>query len=98
MEGSQIIVKTALITLALTLPGLAVTLAVFPRKEQLKYAERLGLSFLFGAVPQLVIYFGSVNLGVPINSATSALAIAGVTAAGVVVWRLRTMSPEASSS
>jgi hypothetical protein len=94
MQGTAIIVDSALILAALAVPGLAVTLAVFPKWGQIGLAERLGLSFILGVMPQLAVYFASVNFGVPINAATSTASMVGVTVLGLAVWRMRLRSAE----
>ncbi|MBD3388605.1 MAG: DUF1616 domain-containing protein [Candidatus Altiarchaeales archaeon] len=89
MEAFQIIWVSAFLVLLVFVPGLAVTLALFPKKRGLTWSERLGLSLIFGLAPQLLLYFLTKNLGMPINTLTSSLAIAFVTLAGIAVWKKR---------
>jgi hypothetical protein len=89
MEPTQILTGTGLILAAIIVPGLAVTLAVIPKLDEIKWPERFGLSLIFGLVPQLMIYFLSNNLNVPITTVSSQAAIAGVTVLGLVVWKIR---------
>jgi hypothetical protein len=89
MDAYLIIWGTSLILAAILLPGLAVTLAMFPRLNDIRWAERLGLSLVFGIIPELALYFLSNNLNVPITKTTSQTAVAAVTAIGIIVWRLR---------
>lgn len=78
-----------MIVLALFIPGLAVTLALFPKPGQIKWAERIGLSLVFGIIPQLILYFLTKNLRVPVTTTTSQLSILLITAAGIIIWRWR---------
>ena len=70
-------------------PGVAVTLAVYPDKRGLEFTHRLALVFLFGFTPQLLLYFLTKNFSVPITATTSYLAIAAVTVVGIIVWQIR---------
>jgi hypothetical protein len=89
MEGSTVIMTTVTVLALVFIPGLSLTLAFFPRWSQITTPERLGLSFILGLTPALLLYFLDKNLWVPFNSTNSALAYAAVTATGLVVWHLR---------
>jgi uncharacterized membrane protein len=90
METGQIIWGSALLVLLVFAPGLAVTLALFPGLNQITWSERIGLSFVFGLIPQLILYFLTKNLSVPVTTTTSFLLVFLVIAAGLVVWKRRT--------
>jgi uncharacterized membrane protein len=89
MEITSIIAGTAGITLLVLIPGLSVSLALFPKKDELDAVERLGFSFVFGLLPQLIQYFLDKNMNVPITASTTLGIIAFVTAAGLAAWKLR---------
>lgn len=89
MEIPNIITGTVGIMLLVLIPGLSVSLAIFPRKDELDAVERFGFSFVFGLIPQLIQYFLDKNLNVPITTSTTLGIIAFVTAAGLAVWTLR---------
>ena len=89
MEWSQILWVSALLVAAVFVPGFALTLAAFPRINQIPWAERIGLSFVFGFIPSLILYFMTKNMNVPIDTFTAPAIIAVVTFAGVGVWMLR---------
>jgi len=80
---------TAWILAAIMAPGLAVGFAVFPRTDQIRWSERIGLSFVFGLLPQMLIYFLTKNLSVPVTESTTQASIAAVTFAGAAVWLAR---------
>lgn len=75
--------------LLVIVPGFAVSLALFPKKDELDLVERLGFSFVFGLLPQLLQYFLDKNLGVPVNTTTTLGIIAAFTVVGLVVWKIR---------
>lgn len=89
MEIPAIIAGTVGIMLLVLIPGLSVSLALFPRKDELDSVERFGFSFVFGLIPQVIQYFLDKNLNVPITTSTTLGVIAAVTAAGLAVWKLR---------
>jgi hypothetical protein len=52
--------------------------------------ERLGLGFLFGMAPPLLLYALDKNFGVPMTMVTSFTAIGLFTILGVLGYRIRT--------
>lgn len=89
MDVYSIVSGTGLILAAILAPGIAVTFAVFPRVEELTWAERLGLGLVFGLLPQLVMLFLAKNFSVAVTGASTWLAVLAVTAVGFAVWRMR---------
>lgn len=89
MEGSSVLVGSILLVALIIVPGLAVTLAVFPRWRQITFIERAGIAVILGMLPQLLIYFLDKNAGVEINFTTSLMLILVVTAAGGIVYYSR---------
>ncbi|HHQ44538.1 MAG TPA: hypothetical protein ENN13_00185 [Candidatus Altiarchaeales archaeon] len=89
METGAIVYTSVLLTLLVVIPGVALSLAVFPRKEDLTTPERFGLSILLGLTPALMLYFLDKNFGVLITTASSILAYGGLTLGGLGVWRFR---------
>ena len=89
MDIPSIIAGTIGIMVLIIVPGLALSLALFPKKDQLDFIERLGFSFVLGLIPQLFQYFLDKNLGVPINTAITLGIIASITALGLLVWKFR---------
>jgi|WetSurMetagenome_2_1015567.scaffolds.fasta_scaffold129925_2 hypothetical protein len=96
MEAYHILWGSALILASILAPGFALTFAVFPLAESVKWAERLGLALVFGMVPELLLYFLTKNLSVPVTVETSQLALAAVTGLGILVYVLRTRSTSTS--
>jgi len=90
MDGFQIFLGTGLILAAVLLPGLSITLALFPKWDDVRWAERLGLGLVFGITPELVLYFLSSNIqAVPVTSGTTLASIFLFTAAGLAVYMRR---------
>jgi len=89
MEALQIIWASTLMVFSVFTPGLAMTLALFPKVNRIKWVERIGLAFVFGMIPQLTLYFLAKNLSVPITTVTSTLFILVFTMAGFIVWKKR---------
>jgi len=71
------------------IPGVALSLAIFPKKEQLDIVERIGVSIFLGLTPQFILYFGDKNFTMPINTTTTYMTILIVTAIGILVWQHR---------
>jgi uncharacterized membrane protein len=89
MEFQSIVVGSIAIMVLILIPGIALSLALFPKKDQLEFVERAGFSFALGLVPQALQYFLDKNFNVPITTATTYGLIAGVTVAGLAVWAIR---------
>jgi len=92
MEGMSIFVGSILLIAFITIPGLALTLAIFPRWRQISFIERSGIAVIVGLIPQLLIYFLNKNAGVEINFTTSLALVIFVTAAGALVYHTRIKS------
>ena len=89
MELNSVLLGTTLIVTTIGVPGLAVTFALFPRVNEIRWSERLGLSLVCGLLPYLLLYFSAKNLSIPITQTTSQAAIAGVTLLGLAGWSIR---------
>ncbi|HIE34152.1 MAG TPA: DUF1616 domain-containing protein [Candidatus Altiarchaeales archaeon] len=71
------------------IPGVALSLALFPKKEQLDIVERIGVSIFLGITPQFILYFVDKNFTIPINTTTTYMTILIVTTIGILVWQYR---------
>jgi uncharacterized membrane protein len=71
------------------IPGISLTMALFPKKKDLELIERLGVSIVLGLIPQLFLYFGSKNFFIPINTLTTYATILLTTLIGIAVWWIR---------
>jgi uncharacterized membrane protein len=89
MDIASIFIGTMWMILLILVPGLALTLAVFPKKDDIDTIERLGFSFVFGLLPQVIQYLLDKNLSIPITTSTTYSLIAVVTLAGLAVWKAR---------
>jgi len=89
MDVYSIVSGTGLILAALLVPGLAVTFAIYPRADDVTWAERLGLGLVLGLLPQLVMLFITKNLSVAVTGSSMWLVVLAVTALGAVAWRMR---------
>ena len=88
MDPWAVIQGSVLIILIVLIPGMALTLAVFP-KRKLDVAEFLGYSMFFGMVPSFMIYLLNRNLGVPLTFYTTSGAMMLTALAGIIIWHLR---------
>jgi uncharacterized membrane protein len=89
MEFQNIVFGTAGMMLLILIPGLAVSLALFPKKDDLDFIERVGFSSVLGLIPQLLQYFLDKNLSISIDTFTTYSIIVGITVVSLVVWKLR---------
>jgi 4-hydroxybenzoate polyprenyltransferase len=89
MEYTQILFGTAVITMAVLVPGISLTLAAIPDLKRITWAERIGLGLVFGMLPQLALYFLTRNFHLPVNTYTSTSALIVPTALGIGVWEYR---------
>ena len=71
------------------IPGIALSLAIFPRKQDIGTVERIGISIIFGFVPMFIQYFLDKNFSIPINTPNTYFAIEAITALGIIIWIIR---------
>jgi len=89
MERWQIIKGTVVILSLVLIPGFALSLALYPRKDELDFSERLALSFLLGLVPELILYILDKNFAIATTMKSVWMVVMVCTLAGVVIWRIR---------
>lgn len=89
MDLATIVIGTSGMILLVFIPGISLTMALFPRKKDLELVERLGVSLVLGLMPQFLLYFGSKNFFIPINTVTTSATILLVTLIGILVWWIR---------
>lgn len=89
MDLTTILIGTAGVMLFVFIPGISLTMAIFPKKEDLEFIERLGTSLILGLTPQFLLYFGSKNFFVPIDTITASASMALVSLIGILIWRVR---------
>ncbi|MBM3308687.1 MAG: hypothetical protein FJY77_00370 [Candidatus Altiarchaeales archaeon] len=89
MDVANIFIGTLWMILMILAPGLALSLAIFPKKDEIDIIERLGFSFVFGLLPQVIQYFLDKNFSIPVTTSTTYGLIAAVTLAGLAVWKNR---------
>jgi uncharacterized membrane protein len=85
MDTQGILLGSAIMMALVLVPGYALTRGLFSRKE-LSVAWIMVLSFFLGLVPPLILYALNKNISTPINSQTTLLTAAFVTAVGAVLW------------
>lgn len=88
MNTQEIIVGTTVITLLVFIPGYALARGLYARKK-LDSLWIIGLSFVLGLTPPLIVYALEKNLGIPATTETSLLTAAFVTCVGAVLWYSR---------
>lgn len=75
--------------LVLFIPGYALTWAIFPKKEEKEFVERIALSFVLSITSvMLSVLFCDVILGVDITPENILITILILTISAVVVWRI----------
>lgn len=89
MDFNTILITSLGIILLIFIPGVSLSLALFPRKEDLDIVERVGLSLILGLTPQFILYFLGKNFFVPADFLTSSLVIILVSAIGILIWLIR---------
>lgn len=89
MELPTIVIGTVGIILYMLIPGISLSLALFPRKKDLDLVERLGVGILLGMAVPFIQYFNDKNFFIPINFTTTLGTILAVTVIGLLVWRWR---------
>ncbi len=89
MDLSAILEITAVMAAYVMVPGIMLTLAIFPRKEDVSLVERLGLSMALGLAPTFILYALDKNLMVPINTSTTFMTFLAVSLAGFGIWQVR---------
>lgn len=84
MDLISIILGLVAIALAVSIPGYALSLAIFPKRTELDIFERIAFSFILSiTVPGIILLAGNMLLGIPINFISASLSYAAVTAAGI---------------
>jgi uncharacterized membrane protein len=89
MDFTKIAVGVVLLLLYMLIPGIALSLAAFPRRRDLGLVERAGISVFFGLFVSYIQYFNDKNFFVPINTSTTLMTFIAVTFIGLAIWQLR---------
>ncbi len=89
MTMFEVIYSAVIIIGIVVISGFCLTLAIFPKKNDIEMLERLGLSVILGFTPFVLIYFFDKNFNVPINFVTSVLFVVGTCVIGLAVWKFR---------
>jgi uncharacterized membrane protein len=79
----------AALTAFIAIPGLMLTFALFPKKDDITGIERAGLSTVLGLTPVVIQYALDKNFSVPITTMTTVGVFLVVSFAGLAVWQLR---------
>ncbi len=89
MTMFEVIYSAVIIIGIVVISGFCLTLAIFPKKNEIEILERLGLSVILGFTPFVLLYFFDKNFNVPINFITSVLFVLGTCVIGLAAWMLR---------
>jgi len=93
MDLIAIVLGIAAIALAVSIPGYALSLAIFPKKKDLDIFERAAFSFILSiAVPGIVILAENMLLKIPINFVSVSATYIAVIAIGLIAFLLRSRS------
>lgn len=75
----------------LFIPGLAVTFALFPKKDEIDLLERIALSFALSiAITPLLVFYFNFLLKAPINIITATTIIIGIILTSTIIYYVRT--------
>jgi len=96
MEVFTVTLITVSMILLIFIPGFLLSLAFYPRKDEIDSIERAGLSLVLGLFPQFLLYFADKNFFIPINAITSYMTILLVSLVGLGVWLHRKSNPSVS--
>lgn len=90
MDPASIMLGIAAIALAVSIPGYALSLAIFPKKDELDIFERAAFSFILSiAVPGIALLAGNMLLGIGINFISASIAYIAIAAIGFIAFTLR---------
>jgi len=89
MELITIAITAIGMILIVMVPGVFLSLALFPKKKDLDIVERLGVGMVLGLMPQAFLYFGYKNLSMLITPFTSTAAVVLLSLLGLGVWQVR---------
>ena len=92
MELTTIVTGTVGILLYLLIPGLSLSMALFPKRKDLDPVERVGMGFFLGMTIPFIQYFNDKNFFIPFNFTTTTYTILAVTVVGLLVWVVRVKS------
>ncbi|NCN65154.1 MAG: hypothetical protein GW779_04555 [Candidatus Altiarchaeum hamiconexum] len=82
----EVLYSAVIIIGIVVISGFCLTLAIFPKRDEIEIIERLGLSVILGFTPFVMLYFFDKNFNVPINFITSVLFVVIVCIAGLAIW------------
>jgi uncharacterized membrane protein len=86
----EIVLGLIALTLVLTLPGYFLTLAFFPKKNEIDSIERITFSLVFSiAFTPLLLLIENQVFSIPINFLSSFLTVTGIILIGLIVWMIR---------
>lgn len=97
MDFSSIVAGTVGICVYLLVPGLALSLAAFPRKQDMAFVERLCVATFLGMATPFFLYFNDKNFMIPINPGTSMATLGTLTLLGLIIWQIRLRMPQSQS-
>ncbi len=89
MDFSKILIGSIGIALYMLIPGIALSLAMYPRRKDLGMVDRIGLGMFLGVVVPFIQYFNDKNFYTPINTTTTIATLLAVTIIGLAVWLVR---------
>jgi len=75
--------------LVILIPGFILSWALFPKKEDLRISERLGISLALGLVPIFLLMLLNMTLEVKVTFMTDLLMVLVVSIAGLIAFLYR---------
>ncbi len=86
----EIIIMILSAIFVLFIPGLACTFALFPKKNEIDWLERIALSFALSiAITPLLVFYTNFLLSAPINILTATTIIVGIIITSIAIWYVR---------
>ncbi len=89
MEVLQISIVAISIISFITIPGFMLSMALFPRREDIDPVERAGVSVILGMSSFFLLYFGDKNFSIPITDYTTLTTFILVSLIGYAGWQYR---------
>ncbi|MFH1722898.1 MAG: hypothetical protein ABH950_09880 [Candidatus Altiarchaeota archaeon] len=89
MDYYTALVGSVGILLAVLIPGLAISFAIYPKKDELDLVERFGYSLFLGFMPYVLLYFLQKNFSVPATTQTAYGVAIALTIISLLVYSVR---------
>lgn len=93
LDGLTITILLIEMVVAIMVPGILLSLAIFPKRHALQMSERMALSFGLGLTPAFIIMLLSLTLKVHVEFISLLMALIAVCIVGVAGYVMRGGNP-----